>query len=94
MSHLGRVASVPPEVHPSTPRRPARPSPVTPTPNNDGRGGSLMRSPISALEYSSKKPSREDPIFKPFRAQLNDQKTLVSFKWEVESQTGTFVPLK
>ena len=52
-----------------------------------------MRSPISAIEYGLKKSIREDPVFKPFRARLNEQRTLVSFKWDAESQTGSFVPM-
>ena len=52
-----------------------------------------MRSPISALEYGLKKSSREDGIFKTFRTSLMEQTTLVSFKWDAESQTGTLVPM-
>jgi len=93
MPYTARVGSAPPEVRLTTPHRPARPSPVTPTPNHGVRGGSLMRSPISALEYGLKKSSREDGVFKTFKARLKEQKTLVSFKWDAESQTGTFVPV-
>jgi len=54
---------------------------------------SLMRSPISALKYTLRKSAREDGIFSTFRARLREQKTLVSFKWDAESQTGSFVPM-
>lgn len=67
-------------------------SPVTPTPGR-GRGGELMRSPISAFEFQSKQPRRDDSIFQEYRTLLKSMKTLVTFQWDPENSKGTFIPI-
>jgi len=92
MPRTQRIGSAPPEVRSTPLRQFARPSPVTPTPGQN-RGGSLMRSPMSALEFGLKQSSREDEIFQNFKPALRKAKSLVSFEWDNENRIGTLVPI-
>ncbi|KAF9781017.1 hypothetical protein BJ322DRAFT_1023688 [Thelephora terrestris] len=44
-----------------------------------------MRSPISAVEFSAKKSSRDDSVFREYKASLRLATTLVTFEWDAEN---------
>lgn len=70
----------------------SRSSPVTPTPRRF-IGGEHMRSPISALEFNTKKTSRNDDIFLRYKQALKTATTLVTFEWDAENSQGKLVPI-
>jgi hypothetical protein len=70
-----------------------RSTPVTPTPRRVRDAGDVMRSPISAQEFSAKKVSRDDSIFKEYRACLKRATTLTTFEWDAENLKGVLVPI-
>lgn len=92
MPRSERIGSAHPELRSTPLRQFARPSPVTPTPGPN-RCGSLLRSPMSALEFGLKQSSRDDEIFQNYKLALRKAKTLVSFEWDNESRTGALVPI-
>ena len=92
MPRSERFGSAPPETRPTLLRQSVRPSPVTPTPGST-RGGSLVRTPMSALQFGLKQSSRDDKIFQKFKTALKKATTLVSFEWDSEGERGTFAPI-
>ncbi|KAF9778392.1 hypothetical protein BJ322DRAFT_1108801 [Thelephora terrestris] len=71
----------------------SRATPVTPTPRRVRGGDDLLRSPISAREFSSKKSRRDDSIFSEYKAILRRATTLVTFEWDAQTSKGALVPI-
>ncbi|KAF9786649.1 hypothetical protein BJ322DRAFT_1106776 [Thelephora terrestris] len=69
-------------------------TPVTPTPKRAQGSSDLTRSPISAVEFSAKKSSRDDSVFRKYKASLRLATTLVTFEWDAENSKGTLVPIQ
>lgn len=62
------------------------------TPHTPTRTSNVRR-PLNPLEFGAKQPLQEDKIFVPFKAALQEAKTLILFVYKADCCQGKLVPI-